>query len=92
MIPTPPSSGTSSMRWDLQNARIDEAAAAAGRCGAIHLPTGRTCGAPAGHAGDCDLCARVMPRALRRRLAASSSGTFGAELARRSVGKSAAPW
>jgi hypothetical protein len=92
VIPTPQSSGTGNARWDLQNARIDEVAAAAGRCGAIHLPTGRTCGARARHADSCDLRARVMPRALRRRLAASSSGTLGAELARRSAGKSPAPW
>lgn len=92
MIPTPQSSGTGSVRWDLQNARIDEVAAAAGRCGAIHLPTGRTCGAQARHVESCDLQPRVMPHALRRRLAASGSGALGAALARRSSGKSPAPW
>jgi hypothetical protein len=41
-------------RLDLHNAGIDELAAAAGRCGTIHLPTGRTCRAPARHADGCD--------------------------------------
>jgi hypothetical protein len=39
---------------DLHNASIDEPAAAAGRCGMIHLPTGRVCRAPARHASGCD--------------------------------------
>lgn len=41
-------------RLDLHNAGIDELAAVAGRCGTIHLPTGRTCRAPARHTDGCD--------------------------------------
>jgi hypothetical protein len=41
-------------RIDVHNASIDEPAAAAGRCGTIHLPSGRVCRAPAHHAGGCD--------------------------------------
>ena len=41
-------------RMDAHNTSIDEGAAAAGRCGMIHLPSGRTCQAQAGHADGCD--------------------------------------
>jgi hypothetical protein len=45
-------------RLDLHNASIEESAAAAGRCGMIHLPTGRVCQEPEHHA---DGCAFVAP-------------------------------
>ena len=45
-------------RLDLHNAGIDQPTAAAGRCGTIHLPTGRICEAPARHADGCDF---VLP-------------------------------
>lgn len=54
MTPFPEFPGTRAERLDLHNASIDEAAAAAGRCGTIHLPTGRICGARARHAGSCN--------------------------------------
>ena len=54
MIPLPRFPNTSDQRLDLHNASIDEPAAAAGRCGMIHLPTGRICQAPARHATGCD--------------------------------------
>ncbi len=54
MIPSPPAADTGDKRLDLHNASIDEPAAAAGRCGMIHLPTGRTCREPAHHADGCD--------------------------------------
>jgi hypothetical protein len=54
MTPQPHIPGTDDERLDLHNASVDEGAAAAGRCGMVHLPTGRVCGAPAGHASGCD--------------------------------------
>ena len=54
MISAPLPSDTGGERKDLHNASIDEPAAAAGRCGTIHLPTGRTCRAQAHHADSCD--------------------------------------
>jgi hypothetical protein len=52
VIPTPPPVPVTERR-DLHNVAIDEPAAAAGRCGMIHLPTGRLCLAPAHHTGGC---------------------------------------
>jgi hypothetical protein len=40
-------------RPDLHNSSISEDAAAAARCGEVHLPTGRTCILPHRHAGAC---------------------------------------
>jgi len=54
---SPPSPGIAGERLDLHNTGIDEPAAAAGRCGTIHLPTGRLCRAPARHSGSCDFVA-----------------------------------
>jgi hypothetical protein len=54
VITFPQLTETGGERLDLHNASIDEPAAAAGRCGMIHLPTGRICRAPARHAGGCD--------------------------------------
>jgi hypothetical protein len=54
VIPAPRSPEIAGERLDLHNASIDEPAAAAGRCGMIHLPTGRTCWARAHHADGCD--------------------------------------
>ena len=54
MIPFPQLPANGDERLDLHNASIDEPAAAAGRCGMIHLPTGRICRAPARHAGGCN--------------------------------------
>ena len=53
MIHSPRFAITGAERLDLHNASIDEPAAAAGRCGMIHLPSGRICGARARHAGGC---------------------------------------
>jgi hypothetical protein len=54
MIPTPQPPVVATERLDLHNAAIDEPAATAGRCGTIHLPTGRICRAIARHADGCD--------------------------------------
>ena len=54
MIPLPQFPNTGAQRLDVHNASIDGPAAAAGCCGMIHLPTGRTCRALARHAGGCD--------------------------------------
>ncbi len=54
MIPTPQPPVVATERLDLHNAAIDEPAAAAGRCGTIHLATGRICGATARHRDGCD--------------------------------------
>ena len=40
---------------DVHNTNINEAAARAGRCGTVHLPTGRMCRLPALHDGACQL-------------------------------------
>jgi hypothetical protein len=37
------------------NTNINEAAARGGRCGTVHLPTGRMCQLPALHDGACQL-------------------------------------
>jgi len=44
---------TDERNLDLHNAAIDELLARTGRCGAVHLPTGRTCSLPARHPGGC---------------------------------------
>jgi hypothetical protein len=49
----PPRRATSSVRNDAHNTSVDFALASAGRCGMIHLQTGRVCGRPARHAGSC---------------------------------------
>jgi hypothetical protein len=54
VIPTPQLPVVGTERLDLHNIAIDEPAAMAGRCGTIHLPTGRVCRAPARHADGCD--------------------------------------
>ncbi|MCW2700534.1 MAG: hypothetical protein JWQ45_2069 [Blastococcus sp.] len=54
MNPTAESTVIGTERLDLHNVAIDEPAAAAGRCGTIHLPTGRVCRATARHADGCD--------------------------------------
>jgi hypothetical protein len=42
-------------RLDLHNVSIDFAAASAGRCGFIHLPSGRVCLLPHRHQSPCSL-------------------------------------
>jgi hypothetical protein len=54
VITSPQLTDTDGERLDLHNASIDEPAAAAGRCGMVHLPTGRICRAPARHDGGCE--------------------------------------
>jgi hypothetical protein len=54
MIPLPHADSTGPHRLDLHNTSIDEPAAAAGSCGMVHLPTGRTCRSTAHHGGGCD--------------------------------------
>jgi hypothetical protein len=49
VIPTAESSVNDGERPDVHDVAADEPAAAAGRCGAIHLPTGRICRAAARH-------------------------------------------
>lgn len=44
---------TDERNLDLHNAAIDEALARTGRCGAVHLATGRTCLLAARHPGGC---------------------------------------
>jgi hypothetical protein len=61
VIPSEQSPGIGEERLDVHNAGIDELAAAAGRCGTIHLPTGRTCRAPARHTGSCDFVLPACP-------------------------------
>jgi hypothetical protein len=58
VIPSAQSPNIRDERLDLHNAGIDELAAAAGRCGTIHLPTGRTCRASARHTDGCEF---VLP-------------------------------
>jgi hypothetical protein len=48
-VPTDPDE----VRQDLHNASVSEVAAAAGGCGQVHLPTGRTCTLGVGHEGSC---------------------------------------
>jgi hypothetical protein len=91
VIPEPQSPVIGTERLDLHNIAIDEPAA--GRCGTIHLPSGRTCRERARHTDGCDFGARVMPRAVRRRLAAARAGTrVGAERPRGGVEGAAAAW
>lgn len=40
-------------RPDLSSLHVREDVAAAGRCGNVHLPTGRTCTLPERHPGSC---------------------------------------
>jgi hypothetical protein len=54
VITIPELKDTGGERLDLHNVSIDEPAAAAGRCGMVHLPTGRICRAPARHDGGCE--------------------------------------
>jgi len=54
MIPVPQPTATGVERLDLHNAGIDEVAAAEGRCGALHLPSGRVCQKQARHADGCE--------------------------------------
>jgi hypothetical protein len=44
-------------RTELHNASIDDDVGAAGRCGLIHLPTGRICIREHPHGGSCELAA-----------------------------------
>jgi len=39
---------------EMHNASVDEDAARAGECGQVHLPTGRMCTLPHGHARSCE--------------------------------------
>lgn len=41
-------------RPDLSNANVREDLAGRGRCGLVHLPTGRTCLLPLRHQGPCE--------------------------------------
>jgi hypothetical protein len=52
-------------RPDLHNSSISEDAAAAARCGEVHLPTGRTCILPHRHAGGCKF---VSPEEVKESL------------------------
>ena len=54
MIQAPQTTGTDGDVPYLHNVSIDEPIAVAGRCGTIHLPSGRVCRAQAHHAGGCD--------------------------------------
>jgi hypothetical protein len=54
VIPASQSPVIGTERLDAHNVAIDEPAAAAGRCGTIHLPTGRICRAAARHTDSCD--------------------------------------
>ncbi|HEU4667383.1 MAG TPA: hypothetical protein VFS79_06950 [Arthrobacter sp.] len=45
---------SSDARPDLNNANIREDLAERGRCGMVHLPTGRTCLLPLRHHGPCE--------------------------------------
>lgn len=49
-------------RSDLHNTSVNSAAAAAGYCGALHLPTGRVCLLPHRHSGSCRLQLGVVGR------------------------------
>jgi len=49
------SSGRWGDRLDVHNTNINEAAARAGQCGTVHLPTGRMCQLTALHHGACQL-------------------------------------
>jgi hypothetical protein len=42
-------------RLDVHNTNVNEAAARAGRCGTVHLATGRMCRLPSLHEGACEL-------------------------------------
>ena len=46
--------GADPARPDLNNATIREDLAERGRCGMVHLPTGRTCLLPLRHHGPCE--------------------------------------
>lgn len=41
-------------RTDLHNAAVDLRSAEEGRCGAVHLASGRVCTRPARHSGSCE--------------------------------------
>lgn len=41
-------------RQDLHNPYVNEDAARAGRCGKVHMDSGRTCIRPHKHSGSCD--------------------------------------
>jgi hypothetical protein len=55
VIPIAESTVIDTQRRDLHDVAIDEPAAAACRCAAVHLPTGRSCRAAARHADDRDI-------------------------------------
>ena len=44
-------------RHEVHNASVDESVAAAGACGQVHLPTGRSCAREHGHGGSCEFTA-----------------------------------
>jgi hypothetical protein len=56
-------------RSDSHNASVDQAVAAAGLCGFMHLPSGRTCVLPARHPGSCSFQphSQAKQQAERRR-------------------------
>lgn len=63
MSSDPPDSGRpeGEPRLDVHNSSVDEAAAAAGQCGALDLASGRMCRLPALHRGGCDFQAPEGP-------------------------------
>jgi hypothetical protein len=50
-------------RPEIHNVDVDEATAALGACGQVHLPTGRTCTLKRRHSGSCDFTGRDGVRA-----------------------------
>ena len=66
-VPTAPDDD----RQDLHNAAVSEEAAAAGGCGQVHLPTGRTCTLEVGHAASCGF---VSPDQVEEALSLLGSG------------------
>jgi hypothetical protein len=55
------SKAMSPQRIDLNNTAIDQTAAAAGLCAAVHMPTGRMCFLPARHRGGCQFVVSADP-------------------------------
>ena len=59
-------------RLSIHNPSVDETLARAGACGQTHLPTGRACVLPHGHAGSCVFVPRDRARiALEERQASA---------------------
>lgn len=51
---TPQAHGQGGGRPDLSSLHVREDVAMAGRCGNVHLPTGRICTGPERHPGSCE--------------------------------------